>query len=601
MKIFGIILSGLLLLIGFRNRWIFSYKFEPVYLENLYYHSQWNIPNSTRTIGDEGLYQYAGWRYANGDNPFDINYMVPPLGKWFYGLGAKYFGNPYFISVAVYLLSLGFYALISKKILKKEMTMWAAIFIFVMNPMLIAQIRATMLDMIQMLFLLGQIYFLFMTDEKNKKWTILTVGVFLGLITGVKIGLFIPIIGLVDLWYLLKKWGYKSWFRLGVGVMAGYVLSYFCYFIQHPNPIPWLRLHEKVLEFWKGGSGLPADPIGVLRFTFLNQFMGWWEGSKMIVTREWTPIFSIGLLLSIWGLIKIKKITNNPESAYLIFLIIGWFGLCAMIGFWPRYLIPIVPVLCLVVAVFADNKKWFLLGAVLLSVPFMITSLENSPEEIGRFMCNYVSTDSYRESYRLLSPDIRNSLNEEEWIKKNREVKAMIGAEKSQCKIETEKWKIGQRKNIGKMGVTFFTRNGEKRYYQGVELLEIGGEWKVNWQWDEKQVEKLKQDNVIEKGKEWRYVWIVPEQIQNWPETVAVLTKATEMSGDEIWKKLQQVVPDKYPIVVGWIKEGIKEEEYRGLTRDVAVRIEKRNNPIIGKQWNIKENGEEMRWLISSE
>jgi len=593
-----LIIAGLLLVIGFRNRWIFDYKFEPKYWENLYYHSQWNIPNSSRGIGDEGLYQYAGWRYANGDNPFDINYMVPPLGKWLYGLGAKYWGNPYLVSALMYFLSLMFYFWISKIVLKKKLGIEIAMLIFILNPMLIAQIRATMLDLPQMLFILGQIYFLFAADKNNKKWMIVMTGIFLGLATGVKIGLFIPIIGLADMWYLFKKWGLKSWVGLVVGVIAGYILSYFCYFINHPNPIPWLRLHEKVMRFWLGGDGLATNPIDVFRFIFLNQFMGWWPGAKIIITREWTLIFPIGTVLTLWWLIKIKNIIkNNLELAYLVLIAAGWIGACASISFWPRYLVPMVPVLSLITIIFFEKKTGLLAGLVLASGILMIPAIENSPEEISRFMCSYISAENYPESYRLLTPEIRKSMSEEEWVKRNREIKLVVGSDKSECQMEEVGWKIGQRKAESKVKIVFKTEEGEKTYKDRVEFKEIKGEWKVDWKWNMDKIDELKIGKRVEKGIEWREVWVVPEQIQNWPETIKTLEGATGIKTEEIWKIIQGVVPDKYPVRIGWIKTEIKNEEYKKLLENVAVRIEKRNNPEIKNGWRISENDKEIRWL----
>lgn len=593
-----LIIVGLLFVIFFRNRWIFDYKFEPIYWDNFYYHSQWNIPNSTRVIGDEGLYQYAGWRYANGDNPFDINYMVPPLGKWLYGLGINFFDNPYLISVLVYFVSLIFYILILKRLFNKKSKFWIGILILVMNPMLIAQIRATMLDSIQMMFLLGQIYFLFTIDKNNKKWTIPLAGIFLGLMSGVKIALFLPIIGLIDLWYLAKKQGIKSWVFFSMGIIIGYLLAYFCYFSQHPNPIPWLKLHEKVWDFWKSGNGLGADPMGVLRFLFFNRFLGWWEGAKMVITREWTPIIPLGLGLAIYYLIKLRKTTEkNLELIYLSLLTVGWFVVCMMIAFWTRYLIPVIPILCLITVFYLKKSRWFEIGIIVISFLFMIPALESDPEEAGRFMCRYISTDAYQESYRLLTPEIRKMTDEESWINLNRKIKLITGSEKSECQMNIEPWRIGQRKVLGKAKITFTTREGFKTYYQTVEFEDVKGEWKVNWQWDMNIINDFKTSEQKGDGLEWRYIWVIPEQIENWGMTAEIIGNATELNSSEVWKALQKVVPDKYPVTVGWVKETVKTEEYQNLIKDKAIRIEKRNNPNIKSRWKILEKTEEIRLL----
>ena len=85
-----LLLGIIIITLAYFSRWIFLYHFDPIYWENTYYESQWNVPNSKRGIGDDGLYRYVGYRLVNnGENPFNINYEVPPLGKYTYGLSAK--------------------------------------------------------------------------------------------------------------------------------------------------------------------------------------------------------------------------------------------------------------------------------------------------------------------------------------------------------------------------------------------------------------------------------------------------------------------------------------------------------------------------------
>ena len=80
-------------------RQIFYYRYEPAYYENWFYTSQWNIPGSTRGIADGELYKFVGYRLTQGENPFNINFEVPPLGKYLYGLAETSIGNPYWVSL----------------------------------------------------------------------------------------------------------------------------------------------------------------------------------------------------------------------------------------------------------------------------------------------------------------------------------------------------------------------------------------------------------------------------------------------------------------------------------------------------------------------
>ncbi len=141
---------GLILIVGiitYFSRWIFFYKFDPVYWENAYYESQWNVPNSPRGIGDEGVYRYIGYRLVNNhENPFNVDYWVPPLGKYTYGLAAKYFSNPYLTSYIYYLGSILLFYLISSLVFSDNRK-WMAVYLFAANPAIADQITTTMLDL----------------------------------------------------------------------------------------------------------------------------------------------------------------------------------------------------------------------------------------------------------------------------------------------------------------------------------------------------------------------------------------------------------------------------------------------------------------------
>jgi hypothetical protein len=41
-------------------------KFDASYWRQRYLHSQWVVPNSQESIGDDGLYAHAGWEYIHG-------------------------------------------------------------------------------------------------------------------------------------------------------------------------------------------------------------------------------------------------------------------------------------------------------------------------------------------------------------------------------------------------------------------------------------------------------------------------------------------------------------------------------------------------------
>ena len=131
---------GLIFILGFtlwQNRFILENKYDAEYLDNFYYHSQWNIPNSVRVMGDGDLYQFTGYRLVMGESPFDINFMVPPLGKYLFGLGVVWFGNPLVVNLSAYIGSLILLFFISLKLIGKRGFYWLPVIILALNPLVI--------------------------------------------------------------------------------------------------------------------------------------------------------------------------------------------------------------------------------------------------------------------------------------------------------------------------------------------------------------------------------------------------------------------------------------------------------------------------------
>ena len=228
--LFGIFFLALII-IGWSFRWTFTYKFDPVYWENFYYTSQWNIPNSKRVIGDEGVYRYIGYRLVNGENPFNVDYWVPPLGKYWYGVAAKYLGNPYWASWGWYAILLILVWVITKN--------WWVLLLVATNPLIVAQVGLTMLDLPQGVLLLAQAGCLLSGQ-------FVLAGIMLGLMMGVKIGVLGPMVAVVGAYYLWKKTKSKKEILMFlVAIPAGYMLAYTCYFLAHPNPIPMVKIAPK--------------------------------------------------------------------------------------------------------------------------------------------------------------------------------------------------------------------------------------------------------------------------------------------------------------------------------------------------------------------
>jgi|GEM_PF-5085140 len=439
-----LLIFGTLAVIGFCFRWTFVYKFDPVYWENFYYTSQWNIPNSQRVIGDEGVYRYIGYRRVNGENPFNVDYWVPPMGKFFYGLSAKYLSNPYWTSWGWYLLLLIAIYGISKS--------WWAVLILMTNPLIVSQIGLTMLDLPQAVMLAGQIYFILSGNY-------VLSGLFLGLMMGIKIGYFGPVIVVIGTCYLWKRTkSFIEVIKYLIAVPLGYTLSYFCYFAVHPNPIPWIRLHEKIITFWKN-SGASPNPINTVGYILINKYNQVLEGGRVWMSaREWTLLLPISLCITfkeLWS--------KNDKQKYLSLVAMGWIILCLLIDFWPRYLISVVPVLTIVTVNFFEKHKQWLWVILLMNLWGLRAVLNPTLEPEIRQVERSIKYKTYKEIYQMGSSSFKMRFKEEGYG----------------TNLDWEKMKIIYKKENNKWVISdIYNPNGMERYATIVNPVRSRQLWK---------------------------------------------------------------------------------------------------------------------------
>lgn len=576
MKIYirPLIFVMIILAVSYNFGWIFFFRFEPEYWENYYYHSQYNIPNSTRKMADGEVYRYVGYKLVNGENPFNIDYWVPPLGKYLYGLTAKFLNNPYWTSYAFYLLGVIIFRLIAKKFLREQNASWLASYAYALNPLIISQVGATMLDLPQSVWFLIHILFLF-----NNK--IGLAGFFLGLMAGTKIAYFIPAILLADWFYVGIKFNFRKGFWLLFGLISGYVSSYFCYFIRHPNPIPWIRLHKKIIDFWMQGTNRSLS-VNQFLFIFFNYFRGRF-------THEWSLWMPIGLVSLGYSLVKIKKILKeNKELGYLSILGGSLVVLMIMIDFWPRYWVVIMPVVILIISALLYNRIKILILLVLSILPWLIPIFWSNSKSLQEEFARQITIDGYREMYRLISQEDRLKIDEKTWQEKWHKVKK-----------ETLSSLIKAEVNNGKLTLNYQTRIGVISLVAKLKTIKEHNRWVMLWDWEyllpqftgSEEIKNELDPSVTsvydQNGKklaetaEWPMIWVVPRETYNVNELIDSLNKVSCLSPEENQAKFYSVVPDIYPVEIGWVKSGVIESDLTKLAMINSVRIEYRQRLVL--------------------
>lgn len=560
------------------NRWIFSFRYDSNYYENYYYHSQWNIPESTRVISDGDLYKFVGFRLAEGGNPFDINYEVPPAAKYLYGLSSKHLNNPYFISFVFYLLSLTVFFFLAKEIFSKTFPLLVAVFLFITSPILVAQIGQTMLDLPQMLWLLLHLYF-FITGikkKRNRTTCLVLSGVFLGLMTGTKIGVYTPLIILVDLAYIfvvLRDLRSIIFFLAGTG--GGYLLAFYCYFIKHPNPVVWLRLHKRVFDFYLS-SVHSSDLVNQCRTIFINRYQGWWNRGVFNSVDSWSLLWPVGTISIVILLIRsfIKK-PSEKSITYLTFIAVSILMVNTFVAFWPRYLLLILPIFVLTAVYIVRNNKFLLVLISVLNLPFLFSTLIPSPQKTAELVAKYLQTDAYAEIYHLSSSE---TVGEYEFKTTLNRAKADLLILNNQASIKSIDYRKFAKEARVELHTKYETLFGSLEYDKEVFLENKKGQWRLVWQDDiilpnfqrDKQIIAdigplpvsniyTKDGVLVAKNGDWPFVTIVPRLIKDWQTTLIALGAINDRPDN--WDLIKRVVPDEYPIAIGFAKLDFKKQD----------------------------------------
>ena len=558
-----LIISVCLTIVGifFFLRQVFFYQYEPEYYENYYYHSQWNIPGSTRGISDGELYKFVGYRLVEGENPFYLNFEIPPLGKYLYGLAEKTIGNPFWVSISLYLLSVLLVYFLSRNLYKNKRLSLIILLLFVTTPFVATQIKETMLDLPLMFFYLLHVFFFTLylekKDIKQKTINLILAGGCLGLATGVKPGIYTPLIGLVGalmIFLLEKKQKIIKTLLYTASVVGGYVTSYFCYFIRHPNPIPWIRLHEKPLDFYLS----PQNDVYYLnqwRSIFSNTYQGWWQPGQTTSFGDWSLVLPLGviaaLIILFFSLKKKDHRWTYLSSVTLSFLLVNTF-----VPFWGRYLMPAIPLFVLLIGYFFRKKKYILILLILANLPFLYSSIvPNRVDGHAQAISRFTATRAYRELYRSIDFDQRKDILEKDFITFNEDFYESLGTRKIEIEV-VDMEKISPRQIKATYDIRYITNYGLVDHQFTTNFNKKYNQWKMVWNWDmlwpgydpSSQI-------IVERGEtppSVNYtVYVIPRLMYDWCQSLNDFSLLIGESSLDVDSKIKEVVPDDFPRFIG--------------------------------------------------
>lgn len=332
----------------------FTKPFDADYWEYRYLHSQWVDPNSQESIGDDGLYAYAGYQYIHGAIPTLINPEVPPLGKYLIGLSIVIFQNQNIFALAVGLLTLFVFFKLNSAIFNNSFLSFLPVFVFSLEPIFYEQLRAPYLDLLQLLFVMLTLLFIF-----RKKY--LLSAVFIACMAGTKFSfLAVLLVFAIVIYLALKKNGKEiRQFLVSLPLALILFISFYLRFFMLGNSfLDFLRVQKFIIHFYDIGA--KAHYGIIYPMIVLGDWYTWYAGK--IRVNEWNVLWPIGFILTIISIIVLVKERKSTKSSLFALWVVVYLLFLSFIPTSPRYLLLLLPFMYnLSVWVFSKSMRHILL------------------------------------------------------------------------------------------------------------------------------------------------------------------------------------------------------------------------------------------------
>ncbi len=336
----------LLVVIFFANLFfrIFQYKdnylkkFDGAYWEHRYQLSQWVVPNSKSSIGDDGLYAYAGYKYVFfGMNPILNSAEVPPLGKYLIGVTIAVFNNQNIFGLLTGISSLFAFYLLNLILFKKKLIAFLPIFVFSLEPLFWEQLQANYLDLLYLTFLFMSFYFVI-----KRKYFLSTL--FIGCFAATKFpptSIFVALSVFVYVFVHQCKDMTKLLMSFSLWPLV-FVISYARFFMLGNGPIAFLKVLKYFIHYYQIGVK-SENHIMVFDLLLKGKWATWWGGGVLNVP-EWSILWPLAFLLTILSVGCYRKILKSPFLLIFSWIIL-YLGFLIIIPVAPRYLLLLLPFL----------------------------------------------------------------------------------------------------------------------------------------------------------------------------------------------------------------------------------------------------------------
>lgn len=481
-KILALILLVHFSLILYANRALFFSKFDEPYWRDKYEHSQWKLPLSARTLGDDGLYLYEGYRIIKGGDPTLLNAEVPPLGKYLIGLSILIFGNGHWYGFIVNMLALIALFFVNKTLLKNTLAAFMVTVFVATDPLITSQFPLTMLDSLQLFFLLLTLLLLI----QNR---LLIAGLAFGLFSETKFPILGPpvaILIIIYLWQTTKS--LKKLFLFFTASALAYLLPYTHYFILGHNFFDWLRVQKWIASFY-----LNANLTLNVGSSITALFSGWYQNlftKAWVYAPEWSPVWTIiAPLAAISSMLTLKKILKGQEK--IVWLPIAGFTLFsllffAIIPFWTRYLVLPLPFFYLMSGKLIFSKRPLPLIIIFLFINLFVTIgiLFPTPERMLMQLSYNWRYGFFHDVYEDLTAD-KKATSRDEFRRFGRQTFAQAEIENASVSFDMTRLSRFTSPQVIPVRITYFIRHlGSFSEDKAIQVVKENDQWRIPWEWN---------------------------------------------------------------------------------------------------------------------
>jgi len=581
----------------FAFRDIYQTSYDNVYIQDLYDHSQWTMPINIRSIGDEKLYQLAGYIAVTTGKLFTINPEAPPLAKYLYGISIVLTHNAYTFTLPLFIITSVFVYLLAFEITQNKKRAALTFLLFCSSPLAIAQIKYTMLDLPQLLTLLAHMYMLIRYSKtKYVRFAVLS-GIFFGAFMGIKIGFFGFAILIADALYLYKKKSLAAIIQILLVSIVTYI-AVFAPYILHEGFVHWFSAEKWVLSFYLSSRAHAFPGLAVIAL-FFGITKGWNAGDLWRFVEYWTvlwPIMGLMYIHTLWKTFLHRSIITH-EYLYAIYITTLLFLSLLAVPFFPRYLLLVLPFLLMFVSkqILSLSTYLKIILVIIIATHYILFLFPQPNREIADMQRLWKSS-AYQDMYSYLDAKTKLSISRTQFWRKGKNLEYALQLKSIDVAFGSLPFILPWEDKVSTgVSVHYTTPVGLITYNIPVVLLRQQNEWKLRWndnllfpQYSTYQriryipllstYSRIFLNNIlISEGLSSPFIYVVPKKIKNENMLQLQLFLLTELKKHDVeYLYKANNLPEKEveigPVLDNKILDRLKEELDQGIMVHERVR-----------------------------